>query len=370
MTSEFRKIAPKSIPGLCTAETVSSGIPIPKTRRIELFSSNEWEDFTEEWAASLTSCYANARRFAGAGDKGLDVVGFVQDGTFAGGWDNYQCKHYNQPLAPSDIWVEIGKIIYYSFKGDFPPPRKHYFVAPKGIGTTLARLLADPGKLQTETKANWGKHCENGIGTGIEAKLSGDLLDYFSQFDFRIFSYKTAVDLINEHSKTPFHSVRFGGGLPIRPQVEKPPEEIKQTESRYIQQLLEAYSEHSSTKIDNTLALNQKPDLQDDFLRQRERFYHAESLRNFARDSVPPGTYESLQEEIFHGIVDICEAEHTDGLFRMRATTSQSAKIQIAASPLASVTKIQDKQGICHQLANEDRIKWVQNKKQTKKRRK
>ena len=99
--------------------------------------------------------------------------------------------------------------------------------------------------------------------------------------------------------------------------------------------------------------------LEKDFLRQRERFYHAESLRNFARDTVPEGTFSDLQDEVFHGVIDIAESGHADGFERMRATVAQAAQVSTMANPLASVTKSQDRQGICHQLANEDHLTWV-----------
>ena len=46
------------------------------------------------------------------------------------------------------------------------------------------------------------------------------------------------------------------------------------------------------------------PKLKDHFRRQREAFYEAESLRVFARDSVPPGTFESLLDDIHDGVID------------------------------------------------------------------
>jgi hypothetical protein len=148
----FRDLAPKTPTVSYTADHVFAGIPVPKTRRIGLFSPDDWEEFTEEWASSLTPAYYHVARIAGPKDKGLDVVGFISDHTFDGGWDNYQCKHYDDPLKPSDIWGEIGKILFYSYSGEYPPPRKYYFVCPKGIGTTLARLIANPIKLKSEAK--------------------------------------------------------------------------------------------------------------------------------------------------------------------------------------------------------------------------
>jgi hypothetical protein len=42
-------------------------------------------------------------------------------------------------------------------------------------------------------------------------------------------------------------------------------------------------------------------------LRSRERFFHAESLRNFSRDTLPPGEFEDLQEEFFDAVIDTVE---------------------------------------------------------------
>lgn len=360
-TNNFRDLAPPSPTSLYSSEHIVSGIPLPKTKRIEMFSPDEWEEFTEEWASSHTSDYSKIARFAGAGDKGLDVVGFITSSTFGGGWDNYQCKHYDNPLQPNNIWIEIGKIIYYSFIGDYPPPRKYYFVCPKGVGTKLGKYLASPDQLKTESRSNWASHCQDDITSTQPIQLTGALSAYFDQFDFSIFSHKSSVELINEHATTPFHAVRFGGGLPARPQVQPPPDEIDSSESRYIQQIFEAYSDHADDNIQDVSCLNDKPDLKTDFVRQRERFYSAESLRNFSRDTVPAGTFEALQEEIFQGVVDACESDHIDGLARMRGTISQSGQLSLTSNALSSVIKIQDKQGVCHQLANTDRLTWVKN---------
>ena len=58
-------------------------------------------------------------------------------------------------------------------------------------------------------------------------------------------------------------------------------------------------------------------------------------------------------------MVDVTDATHPNGYERMKATVAQASTIALTANPLVSVTKLQDRQGICHQLANEDRLKWV-----------
>ena len=338
---------------------VQTGAPIPKAMRVRNFSPDEWEEFVEEWATMLEDSYSKIRRFGGTGDRGIDIAGFCTPDGFDGNWDNYQCKRYGHPLRPSDIWGEIGKIIYYSHTGEYSAPRMHYFVASSGVGTSLEKLLNKPKELRTNFNSNWNDHCRQKITTTKTIELEGDFLAYVESFDFSIFSSKSHIELIEAHSHTGFHAVRFGGGLPARPRPDAPPTEPAASESRYIRQLLAAYEDHLGTAVENLAALKAHQSLENDFFRQRERFYHAESLRNFSRDTVPEGTFDDLQDEVFHGVIDVAEGGHTDGFKRMRATVTQAAQVSITANPLASVTKSQDRQGICHQLANDDRLLWV-----------
>ena len=357
--ADMKEIKPKEPSAAPSSAHVHSGLPVPKAIRVKNFSPDEWEDFIEEWATSLENSYVKVRRFGGAGDRGVDIGGFYTDKGFEDTWDNYQCKRYANPLLPSDIWVEMGKIIYYSHIGEYTPPRKHYFVASLGVGTTLEKLLNKPTELHKKFKENWDGHCKSKITITKEIELNVELLSYVDAFDFTIFSSKSCVELIEAHSHTAFHAVRFGGGLPARPDPEAPPVVPAASESRYIRQLLDAYGDHLRTSLHDMSALSAHSVLKRDFLRQRERFYHAEALRNFARDTVPEGTFDDLQDEVYHGVVDVTDATHPNGYERMKATVVQASTIALTANPLASVTRSQDRQGICHQLANEDRLKWV-----------
>jgi hypothetical protein len=259
--------------------------------------------FVEEWASSLTDIYVKVRRFAGSGDMGIDIAGFTTENGFGGPWDNYQCKRYDHPLRPSDIYKEIGKIVYYSWCGEFSVPRKHYFAGSQDVGTSLEKLLADASKLKQATRENWKQHCQKttGITSTKEIPLEGDLLAYFEAFDFSIFSSKSVLELVLQHAKTIFHAVRFGGGLPPRPIAEPPPVQPGAHESRYVRQLLDAYGDHTGSHLPDISALAVHPALSRDFSRQRERFYHAEALRNFSRDTVPEGTFAAFKKKSTRG---------------------------------------------------------------------
>ena len=104
-------------------------------------------------------------------------------------------------------------------------------------------------------------------------------------------------------------------GLPPRPAAARPPEQLASTESRYVAQLLAAYADHKKTAVSDVQSLRSWPNLNEHFGRQREAFYHAESLRVFARDTVPAGTFESLQDDIHSGVIDVWKPATQMGLF-------------------------------------------------------
>ncbi len=327
----------------------------------------EWEGFTEEWLMfhKAKGVYQSIKHFSGPGDLGLDIVAFTSAEGFAKPWDSYQCKHYDHALTPTDVLGEIGKIIYHSFRKT-PPfnqaccvPRHHVFVAPMGVGIALGRFLRDPKRFKEEVRAKWESHCVPAIGARIEAPLKGELLTYFDSFDFSIFDDRTAVQLIDEHTQTAFHAARFGGGLPPRGEPDTPPIEPTEAESLYVQKLLDAYRDHLGNSEIGREELASHPALEDHFKRQRVCFYSAESLRNFARDRTPPRTFDSLQEDVYNGVIDVCEATHIDALECLRKTVTAAGQLDVSGNALVGVTKVADKQGICHQLANDDRLTWM-----------
>ena len=364
----LENIKPKSASAVPTASQISGGIPIPAIRLLQVMSSDEWEGFTEEWLSfhKANGTYQSIKRFSGPGDLGLDIVAFTATDGFAKPWDSYQCKHYNHALTPGDVYGEIGKVIYHSFLRT-PPfnqscrvPQRHIFIAPLGVGITLGRLLKDPGRLQEEVRAKWESHCLPAIGARIEAPLKGDFLAYFDAFDFAIFEDRTAGELVEEHAQTVFHAARFGGGLPPRGEPDAPPAKPTDAESLYLRKLLDAYGDHLGQPVAACAELAPHSELEEHYNRQRVLFYSAESLRNFARDRTPPRTFDSLQEDVYNGVVDLCEAAHSDALERLRKTVSAAGQLDVSGNALVGVTKVADKQGICHQLANDDRLIWTE----------
>jgi hypothetical protein len=177
---EFVEIsAPTVSPTLPTASSVQSGPAIEPLQRLFLYSADEWEGFVDEWASTcLKKKYTKVQRFTGSNDRGIDIAGFADDHLLAGVWDNYQCKHYDHALYPTDAWPEIAKILWYSFNGDYKPPRAYFFVAPREAGTTLSQLLANPGLLKAKLLKVWDTNCRDHITDKQSIALTGDFCTY------------------------------------------------------------------------------------------------------------------------------------------------------------------------------------------------
>lgn len=349
-------VAPGEPPA--SSAKIQFGKVIPPQQQILIYSPEEWEAFIQEWATGKKPSYVKVVRLAGATDMGIDVAGLMTASGFFGIWDNFQCKHYDSALTPGDALPEIGKMLWHSFQKKFLSPRVYRFMAPKGCGISLQRLLLNPNSLKDKLFNKWDDWCAGKITSTETIKLEGDFRAYCEEYDYSSFNYKNPLEVIDEHRLTPYFPARFGGGLAARPAPGAPPTIPSDDESRYLHHLFEAYGDNKKVMLENVGDLGPWPELTSHYHRQRESFYQAESLRNFARDTVPPGTFESLQDEVHAGVVDLVEAIHQDGLACLKAVTQAATMLPLTENGLISVVKIQDRRGICHQLANVDRLIW------------
>lgn len=353
-------IVPLQMPHQLTdvsADVVTAGRPIPPIERIRIFSDREWEEFVLEWADSLRAVYEKAERCGGAGDMGRDII--CTDRNDDKKWDNYQCKHYKDPLTPSAIWLELGKLVYYTFEGEYTYPRRYFFIAPQGAGTKLSKLLKDATKLKEQFLDQWDAHCRTGITSTKTIELTAPLRTYIQTLDFSIFDAIPPLRLIDQHSHTRWYSARFGGGLPARPAYAPPPSTVAPHEVNYIHELLGAYGEYLNCQINQVSDLKIHDDIRDHFDDSRLEFYSAEALRLFSRDILPPGEFEKLQDEVHFGIKDEVRGEHKDGYRRVMAVVKTARFLQITGHALHQRVSQRDRGGICHQLANDQKIKWT-----------
>jgi hypothetical protein len=368
MSDDIQQIERPTPRPQCSPEQILLGPSITPLDYIKLYSDADFEEFIREWAyfylQELSHQYVKICRFGGAGDMGRDIVAYIdlakQD------CDIFQCKHYDHALHPGDIWPELAKLCYYTYGKRIPVPRKYVVLAPQDIGPELGRLLEDHIQLRSGLIAEWQNTTKKDslakkITKGSLIDLNGPLLAYVNAFDFSIVGHKPMLEIVAEHQKTIRYAPRFGGGLikPCPPD-KTPPDEIAPHESRYVEQLLEAYGDHLQDSTLDFAKLASQSALLAHFNRSRERYYCAETLREFARDTLPAAfTFENVQDQVHDAVIDTAEMPHASGYERVVETTKTAAAVHVTNHPLRSYLKPKSLMGICHQLANNDRLRWV-----------
>lgn len=325
-------------------------------KTIRAYDDKEWEIFIREWMAGLKMRYHEVKRFGAGGDKGRDVVAFTDSRKFEGVWDNCQCKHFEQPLSVTKALIDIAKIVYHSYDKSFRVPRRSDFLAPKGVSMELQDLLGNPTQLRDTVIGRWNTSCAGNLVSGQRFKLAGDLGDFVSNFDYSVFGWKTLDEVLDDYRATAYWSERFGGLLPQAP-LGAVPAEIAASESVYIRHLLDAYEERLGIWLSTVEDLSADEHLSGDLVEQRVRFYDAEAFVGFYRDQTEPGTTESFQRDIFDVAREVMNRKYTDGVERLSAAMELSASTT-PSGLLGPYSRPRVRQGVCHQLANEDKLRW------------
>lgn len=334
-----------------------SGPPIPPQQRLYFYSSEEWELFIREWATGLQTSYVQLKRLGGPNDRGVDVAAFKSPDGFEGAWDCFQGKHYASALKLSDVLPEILKLLVNVVAGHYVLPDLYAFLAPQGCGSALNRLLSKPSHLRDAflQKIEPGSDL---IGR-LPVEVSDGVRTLAQGTDFSLFQSVEILDALETHRKTPYYVARFGGPLGARPETDTPPVALGAHEARYVAQLMEVYSEKYPEETFTDVQLSSHAKTGGHFQRQRISFYSAEALRLYARDSVPDGTFEALQDDIHAGVVEVAESAHVNGMERLSQVLTTSGQLDLSSHTLVSVSNLDDRKGICHQLANENRIVWM-----------
>ena len=326
----------------------------PIVKLVRAYDAVEWEIFISEWQKGLQG-YHTVKRLGGSGDLGRDVIGLCSPDGCQGTWDNYQCKHYEKALGLPRACEDAGKVIFHAFRKQFTPPRQCSFVAPKGPDTALRDMLLNPNKFRTEVIATWNTRVAGKVVEGEKHPLTGDLAAYVDAYDFTSFTYATLDEILDDHRRTAYWATRFGGQLPP-PALGRAPVAVAPEETVYVGKLLEVYSEQAGVPIASVDDLLPHTQWGDDLQKQRVRFYDAEAFMATYRDQTEPGTIESFADQILDAIDPaLALASSAHG----RLSTALAAAGQASpANVLAAQAKIRVKQGVCHQLANADRVTW------------
>ena len=332
--------------------------PISKLNILRVIEPGEWEDFTLELASIWKEKYSRVVRCGGAGDMGRDILVYRSENCSE--WENFQCKRYRNPMGLTDAVIEIAKLVYYSFIGEYTLPIKYYFVVSQGVSVQLLNALHNPDKLKKEVIKRWDKSCSSKITSLKTVSLTDQITEYIQSVDFAIFDHIPPIKLIELHENTPDHIRRFGAYFPERPEAATPPHLIKSNETVYTKELLRAFSDKEKIKITNDELCDYKR-YQDEFSSARRSFYSAENLELFSRDWLKENdSYKKLTEECYDAVSPVIYSDHGNGYKKYLATLTQATSLSYNSHPLNSYIGIKDKKGMCHQLVNYGKVKWVE----------
>jgi hypothetical protein len=341
---------------------LGQGAPVDPLVRLSTFTDTEFERFIWEWVNGyLTQRYVEVQARGGAGDKGRDVIGWLEDSTTQPRrWDLYQCKQYDSKLAPSDFMVELGKLCYYTHKGDYTVPQHYFIVTPLGIGNSLQDLIDDPAAMKARLIEKWDDWCKDDITKKEAVPLEGSLAKWVNEFNFSVVGTVPPPTLIEQHGKTKYHLAVFGSAFRPRPAIMAPPTSIADNELVYVQRAFEAFADHLKTPVASQKDFEVHDYLKTTFDHARECFYSAESLKEFSRDNLPDDKeYTNLCNQMLQGIRPTLNRLHTDGYEKLVDTTEKAVSVSITSNILTAEMEPSDRVGICHQLANDGAVRWV-----------
>lgn len=338
---------------------VAGGYPQPALQRLQGYSEDEFEQFVYELVHGCWSqAYERIMQLGGAGDRGRDIVAYEH---YPDVWDLYQCKHYGVPLAPSDFWVELGKLCHYTFEKAYTTPQRYYIVTSHGVGPKLHDLLTRPRDINALLLTEWDTKCRKSITSTREIMLSEAFRHHIETFDFSIVHELPPLDLIALHGRTRYHAVRFGGGLTRkRPKMSSPPSDIDRSENPYVGALFAAFGEHLASQVSSRQHFEHCSEVREAFDYAREGYYSAESLKEFVRDTLPDEEdFNDLLDETFDGLRPVVNQAHVTGYARLEETTKAAVLLSFASNVLNPQLRHMDRIGFCHHLVNRSRMKWI-----------
>ncbi|WP_145963545.1 ABC-three component system protein [Bradyrhizobium algeriense] len=327
--------------------------------RLQEIDDAELEQFIEIWIERRSQRYCSVERIGAANDKGRDVIGFLTDRKHEGEWDLFQCKRKTRggSLGTPEAMTELGKLFYHHLEGAYRTlPVSYTFVSPRGVVGPLRDLILNPSTMGPYLIVHWDKYCLTKITGKTSVPLTLELRRAIEAFDFARVGYMTAPMIVKDPEAAPALS-KVLGLLPEEAPRGHAPTAIQDEELPYIAQLLEVYRGVSAASLVNADAVLADAVHGEHLRRQRTRYFEAASFRRFHRDNTAPGALETFQHDIYHGVIEVYSETYATGLCRLDAVMKHAGILQ--TSVLGRSTREPVRQGICHHLANEGRMKWT-----------
>ena len=147
---------------------------------------------------------------------------------------------------------------------------------------------------------------------------------------------------------------------------DSPSSKIKKTEKRYISALMDVYGELTNKRNFKLDDLENYPEQQKHFTRQRKDYLLAEAIRRGIRDvygDTDEESYDVFLDEIYNGIIDIWETPDWNGFDRLKEVLVAAVQTPVEQCWISRETAWfgnQQKKGACHVLVNEGKLEgWI-----------
>ncbi|KQZ29328.1 ABC-three component system protein [Caulobacter sp. Root1472] len=327
--------------------------------RLQELDDVELEEFVELWAEQRQKAYVEVLRIGGAHDKARDVIGFRSPSRHEGDWDLYQCKRktLRSKLGKSEALVELAKMVFHHVDGAYATlPVNFYFVSPRGVVGTLLDLFTHPSRLKQALLDEWDAVCSTKIVQGKAIDLSAEIKATISGYDFARVSHFTAPGIVKDPAAKAA-LVQILKELPGEAPGGVAPVQVAGEEREYLDQLRVVYEQASGQAFSSIDAVLGDARYRDHLRDQRTRYFEAEAFKRFHRDNTDKQLVVQFENDIYHGVVDVHREPCT--LYIERLTSVMKHASNLNAAIVGRAVRIPVKQGICHHLANEGRLKWT-----------
>lgn len=324
-------------------------------RLILSMTDSELEQFCRAWVEKKSG-YFEVKRYAGSGDLGRDVVGFLTNSRHDGQWDNYQCKQYRSGVSVGQGLLAVAKVLYWSWKGEFTLPRKFVFVAPRGLARKLEGYVDKPNEMKKALLDSWDTACAKQITAKQTIALDTNLRKFIESFDFTNVNSINIDDVMADPAVKPLLIEKFGADPGAYPTAVVPTE-IESGEMRYVMELVAAYSEREKSPFKDNADVLAHAEHGPDLRRHRERYFEADAFQKFYRDNTSTSLITSFRKDIHYGVIDDWNLAAADTLARVQNVMKQAGAIT-PAGPLAKYAHIPVKQGMCHHFVNDGEMSW------------
>ena len=186
--------------------------------------------------------------------------------------------------------------------------------------------------------------------------LTPEICAAIDAFDFTRVEYLNAPMIVKDSAAAPALT-QVLGLIPDEAPPGVAPDAIQVEEIVYVEQLRQVYSEAAEAVFASADDVLAHPDHGEHLRLQRTRFFEAASFDRFHRDNTAPGTLDTFRDDVYHGVIEVYDETHTSRLHRVNAVMKHAGQTPI--SLLGRLSRVPVRQGMCHHLANEGRLKWT-----------